>query len=107
MRKYLPLAAVFLLLTGCASAVTAIVGQHVSDPTAASLGGGFEACEVTTDYIGVGRGTSWRHERGTTRLYGTVGLKDTRQCATLDVDHRDLSPGAQLLVIREFDRRRK
>jgi hypothetical protein len=90
MRKYLPLAAV-LLLTGCASAVTAIVGQHVS--------------EVTTDYIGIGRGTSWRHERGTTRLYGTVGIKDTRQCATLDVDHRDISPGAQLLVIREFDRR--
>jgi hypothetical protein len=51
MRKYLPLAAV-LLLTGCASAVTAIVGQHVSDPTAASLGGGFEACEVTTTSAG-------------------------------------------------------
>jgi hypothetical protein len=94
------------LLSGCGS-VTAIVGQHVSNPTVSGpMTFGSDPCEVTADYLGVGRGMSWRHNRGNTRIYGTVGIKDTRQCATVDADTRDISPGAQLLVIREFDRRK-
>jgi len=97
----MPLAISALLLAGCGSSV-AIVGQHVSNPLLGPVYATDDTCEVTTDYLGIGRGRSWQHESGATRVYATVGIKDTRQCSTMDPDFRDISPGAQLLVIREF-----
>lgn len=97
-------ALIMLALAGCSG--SAVLARHTSNAAVAGVNlSDIGDCDVSQEYAAWGRWQEWRHERGTTRVYGTIGIKQTHQCRTVDRDGRDVSLGTELLVIREFDRR--
>jgi hypothetical protein len=96
--------ALCLSLSAC-SWTPAAIYDHVSDP---GTGKPFNVeCEDTSDFVGLGAGQAWDHERGSTRVYIAGGTKRFRVCVNemRPADVRD-EPAGQLLVIREFELKR-